>query len=300
MKILLFGKNGQLGWELQRSLAPLGELIALDKNSEEYCGDFSNVAGIATTIRQLSPDIIVNAAAYTAVDKAEHEPVLANLVNALAPATIAEEARRIGAWLIHYSTDYVFDGSNQQPWLETDSTAPLNVYGASKLAGEQAIIASGCRHIILRTSWVYAARGANFLKTMLRLAQERETLQVIDNQIGAPTSADLLADCSTHIIMAIRHRPDLAGLYHLTASGCTSWHHYACFVIDRARIAGLPIKIANENIQAVSARDFSNPTLRPENSRLNTSKLQNCFGLTLPIWQNGVSRILSEIIEKTL
>jgi dTDP-4-dehydrorhamnose reductase len=300
MKILLFGKNGQLGWELQRSLASLGELIALDKHSTEYCGDLSNLAGIAETLYRVCPDIIVNAAAYTAVDKAEDEVAIAHQINSLAPATLAEEARRLGAWLIHYSTDYVFDGSNQRFWQETDSTSPLNVYGSSKLAGEQAIRASGCQYIILRTSWVFATRGANFVKTMLRLAQEREHLQVIDNQIGAPTSADLLADCTSHIIKALNLSSNLAGLYHLTASGHTSWYDYACFVIDHGRKAGLPVKISLDQIEAISAQDFPTKALRPENSRLDTSKLQNSFGLYLPPWQNGVSRVITEIIEKVL
>ena len=194
MKILLFGKNGQIGWELQRSLAPLGEVIALDSDSQDYCGDFTNLQGITDTIRSVAPNVIVNAAAHTAVDKAESDKELARTLNALAPTMLALEAKRSKAWLIHYSTDYVFDGSGDQPWRETDETGPLNVYGATKLEGEQAIHQSGCKHLIFRTSWVYGARGGNFAKTMLRLAQERDSLSIIDDQIGAPTGADLLAE----------------------------------------------------------------------------------------------------------
>ena len=198
MKILLFGKNGQVGWELQRSLAPLGELIALDSASREMCGDFTDPAELARTVRKVAPDVIVNAAAHTAVDKAESEPELARTINALAPGVLAQEAMRTNAWLIHYSTDYVFDGSGDKPRLESDATAPLNVYGATKLEGEQLIQQSGCRHLILRTSWVYGARGGNFIRTMLRLAQERDSLNIIDDQNGAPTGADLLADVTAH------------------------------------------------------------------------------------------------------
>ena len=189
MKILLLGKNGQLGWELQRSLAPLGELIALDRHSTDLCGDLANLQGLAATVQRAQPDVIVNAAAYTAVDKAESEPELARLINALAPGVLAQEAHKLGAWLLHYSTDYVFDGSGSQPWREADTPAPLSVYGQTKLEGEQLIAAHCSRHLVFRTSWVYAARGGNFAKTMLRLAQERERLTVIDDQFGAPTGA---------------------------------------------------------------------------------------------------------------
>ncbi len=299
-KILLFGKNGQVGWELQRSLAPLGELVALGSDSQTLCGDFSNLEGIAQTVRTVAPDIIVNAAAYTAVDKAESEPESARTINALAPGVLAQEAKRSGAWLIHYSSDYVFDGSGDTPWLETDSTAPLSVYGTTKLEGEEAIRATGCQHLIFRTSWVYAARGGNFAKTMLRLARERDSLTVIDDQIGAPTGADLLADVTAHAIrMALLH-PEVSGLYHLVAGGQTSWHSYAGFVIDVARQMGIETKTAPEAIQPVPSSAFPLPAPRPKNSRLNTGKLQNTFGLNLPHWQNGITRMLTEIIEKQL
>ena len=275
MKILLLGKNGQVGWALQRSLAPLGELVALDAQSQIHCGDLSNLAGLAQTVRDVAPDVIVNAAAYTAVDKAESEPVLAHAINALAPGMLAQEAKRCGAWLLHYSTDYVFDGSGKQARLEDDASAPLSVYGASKLAGEQAIMAVACQHLIFRTSWVYGARGNNFVKTMLKLAQERDSLKVVNDQIGAPTGADLLADVTAHAINTALQQPNVSGLYHLVASGKTSWHEYATLVIEYARQAGLPIKVAQTAIHAVPSSEFATVAKRPLNSRLNTSKLVN-------------------------
>ena len=298
MKILLLGKNGQVGWALQRSLAPLGELVALDAQSQTHCGDLSNLAGLAQTVRDVAPDVIVNAAAYTAVDKAESEPALAHAINALAPGMLAQEAKRCGAWLVHFSTDYVFDGSGKQAWLETDAAAPLSVYGASKLAGEQAIMAAACQHLIFRTSWVYGARGNNFAKTMLKLAQERDSLKVVNDQIGAPTGADLLADVTAHAISTALQQPNVSGLYHLVASGETSWHEYATLVIEYARQAGLPIKVAQTAIHAVPSSEFATVAKRPLNSRLNTSKLQRTFNLYLPDWQTGVTRMLDEYLQK--
>ncbi len=298
MKILLFGKNGQVGWELQRSLAPLGELVALDVDSRELCGDLTDPDGLIQTVRAVAPDVIVNAAAHTAVDKAESEPELARAINALAPAALAQEAKRGNAWLIHYSTDYVFDGSSARPWLETDATAPLNVYGTTKLEGEQLIRQAGCRHLIFRTSWVYGARGDNFAKTMLRLARERDSLTVINDQTGAPTGADLLADITAHAIRAARQRPELLGLYHLTAAGETSWHGYASFVLDHARHAGIPLKVAPDAIRPVPSSAFPTPAKRPLNSRLDSAKLQHTFDLSLPMWQSGVTRMLTEIMDK--
>lgn len=295
MKILLFGKNGQVGWELQRSLAPLGELVALASDSQELCGDLTDLAGIAQTVRAVAPDIIVNAAAHTAVDQAESEPERARTLNALAPGVLAQEAQRSGAWLVHYSTDYVFDGSGDTPWLETDPTGPLNVYGQTKLEGEAAIRDSGCNHLIFRTSWVYAARGGNFAKTMLRLARERDSLAVINDQIGAPTGADLLADVTAHALRTAMQRPELGGLYHLAASGQTSWYDYARFVIDHARQAGNDIKVAPEAIQPVPTSAFPTAARRPLNSRLDTRKLQTTFGLRLPPWQDGITRMLEEV-----
>lgn len=291
MRILLLGKNGQVGWELQRSLAPLGELIAMDSAA----ADFTDLDGLAKIVRAVAPDVIVNAAAHTAVDRAESEVDLARTINALAPGVLAEEAAGLNAWLIHYSTDYVFDGSGGRPWLETDSVGPLSVYGVTKLEGEQRIQQSGCKHLIFRTSWVYGARGGNFARTMLRLAQERDSLKVIDDQIGAPTGADLLADVTAHAIRTARQNEDVAGLYHLVAAGETSWHGYASFVLDHARRAGVALKVAPDAIEAVLTSAFSTPAKRPHNSRLNTEKLQKAFDLHLPHWQTGVERMLAEI-----
>ena len=294
MRILLFGKNGQVGWELQRSLAPLGELVALATDSSEHCGDLTNLEGIARTVRTLAPDVIVNAAAYTAVDKAETETALARTVNALAPAVLAKEAKQLGAWLVHYSTDYVFDGSGTQPWTETDRTNPLSVYGKTKLEGEAAISESDCRHLIFRTSWVYAARGANFAKTMLRLAQERDQLNVINDQFGAPTGAELLADVTAHCIRQVLLNPDMGGLYHLAASGVTTWYDYAGFVLDFARHSGMNIKVAPDMLKPIPASAYPSPAPRPANSRLATGKLQDTFKLTLPEWRTGMIRMLTE------
>ena len=298
MKILLLGKNGQVGWELQRSLAPLGELIALDRHSTPLCGDLSQSEALAQTVRAVRPDVIVNAAAHTAVDKAESEPELARTLNATAPAALAHAAADVGAWLVHYSTDYVFNGEGQTPWQEGDATGPLGVYGQTKLEGEQAIAASGCQHLIFRTSWVYAARGGNFARTMLRLAQERERLAVIDDQRGAPTGADLIADVSAHAIRQALGAPDasLSGIYHLVAAGETSWHGYASYAIAQARQIkpDAPWKVTE--IAPVPTSAFPTPARRPLNSRLNTQRLQQAFGLTLPAWQNGVDRLLAEML----
>lgn len=296
MKILLLGKGGQVGWELQRALAPLGKITAVDFDSSDYCGDFTNLDGLVETVRAVQPDVIVNAAAHTAVDKAESEPELARTINALAPAALAREAATSGALLIHYSTDYVFDGSGDAPRSESDPIGPLSVYGATKLEGEHLIQQSGCRHLIFRTSWVYAARGGNFAKTMLKLARERERLTVIDDQIGAPTGADLLADVTAHAIRTVQARPDLCGLYHLVAAGETSWHGYASFVIDFARRAGEVLAV--QEIAPVPTTSFPTPARRPLNSRLSTTRLKDTFKLTLPDWQSGVERMLTEILGK--
>ena len=296
MIILLLGKNGQLGWELQRSLAPLGELVALDRHSQNLCGDLTNLQGLAQMVQALRPDLIVNAAAHTAVDKAESEPELARAINALAAGVLAQEANRIGAWLIHYSTDYVFDGSGNRPWNETDTPAPLSVYGQTKLEGERLIQAAGAKHLIFRTSWVYAARGGNFAKTMLRLAQERERLTVIDDQWGAPTGAELLADVTAHAIRHVLQRPQDAGIYHLAANGETTWNGYAKHVLDQAALAQPAIKLVAKEVAAVLTSAFPTPARRPHNSRLDTGKLQATFGLRLPPWEQGVDRMLAEIL----
>ena len=295
-KILLFGCSGQVGWELQRSLAVLGRVTALDHDSTEHCGDFANPEGVRETVRALRPDVIVNAAAHTAVDKAESEPEIARLLNATTPGVLAEEAARLGAWLVHYSTDYVFDGSGTRPWVETDAPAPLSVYGATKLEGEQHIQQTGCRHLILRTSWVYAARGGNFAKTMLRLGSERERLTVIDDQWGAPTGADLLADVTAHAVRHLQSRPGDGGLYHCVASGETNWHSYAKYVLEHARQAQPAIELKATEVAPVPTSAFPTPARRPHNSRLDTTRLQTTFGLVLPHWQQGVARMLTEIL----
>ena len=296
MKIVLLGRNGQVGWELQRSLAPLGEVLALDRHSTDFCGDLSQPERLAQTVLAWQPDVIVNAAAHTAVDKAESEPDLARCLNATAPAALAQAAQQGGALLVHYSTDYVFNGQGHTPWQEGDATGPLSVYGQTKLAGEQAIDASGCQHLIFRTSWVYAARGGNFAKTMLRLAAERERLTVIDDQQGAPTGADLIADITAHAIRAALRQPALCGVYHLAAAGQTSWHGYASHVIAQARLTrpDLPLKV--QDIAPVPTTAFPTPAQRPLNSRLDTRKLQQAFGLVLPAWQIGVNRMLAEVL----
>ncbi|AOV03150.1 dTDP-4-dehydrorhamnose reductase [Delftia tsuruhatensis] len=300
MKLLLLGRNGQVGWELQRSLAPLGELVALERQGDAggqgLCGDLSRLDELARTVRALRPDVIVNAAAHTAVDKAESEPEQARLLNALAPQVLAREAAQTGALLVHYSTDYVFDGSGSDARTETEATVPLSVYGGSKLEGEQLIQASGCRHLIFRTSWVYAARGGNFAKTMLRLAQEREALSVIDDQWGAPTGADLIADVTAHAIRQLQRQPGDQGLYHLVAGGETTWHAYASHVIAKARELAPERPWKVQRIAAVPTSAFPTPAQRPHNSRLNTERLQQTFGLRLPHWQAGVDRMLQEII----
>lgn len=297
MKILLLGKDGQVGWELQRSLAPLGELVALGRHGADgLCGDLGNLEGLAQTVRQLRPDVIVNAAAHTAVDRAESEPDLAHALNALAPGVLAQEAKALDALLVHYSTDYVFDGSGTAPRVETDAVAPLSVYGRTKLEGEQRIQASGCQHLIFRTSWVYAARGGNFAKTMLRLARERESLTVIDDQWGAPTGAELIADVTAHAIRHVLRCPQDAGLYHLVAQGETTWNAYARYVLEQARQIQPTLAIKAQVVQPVPSSAFPTPAQRPHNSRLDTGKLQSTFSLQLPFWQQGVTRMLHEIL----
>ncbi|MEY3747800.1 MAG: hypothetical protein RL194_1259 [Pseudomonadota bacterium] len=294
-KILLFGKNGQLGRELQRSLQPLGQVIALDVDSPEHAADFSRPQQLAGTVRAVQPDWIINAAAYTAVDKAESEPELAHAINAEAPGILAAEAERLGASLVHYSTDYVFDGSGERPWKETDTPAPLNVYGRTKLEGEQRVAAACSRHLILRTSWVYGAHGSNFAKTMLKLAQERDTLAVVDDQTGAPTGAAWLADLTVALMPLLERQPALAGLYHAVAAGETSWHGYAKFVIAQARSMGWPVKVRDADIRAVGSSEFATAARRPLNSRLDGGKLRAAFGIEAPDWRTGVMDMLKTI-----
>jgi dTDP-4-dehydrorhamnose reductase len=297
MQILLLGSQGQVGWELQRSLAPLGHVIALDRRGvvregRHLVGDLSDLAGLAHTVQTLRPDIIVNAAAYTAVDKAESDIENAKLINALAPELLAVEAMKIGAWLVHYSTDYVFDGSGDAPRREDAAVGPLNVYGHTKLQAEQAIVASGCRHLIFRTSWVYAARGGNFAKTMLRLAGERELLTVINDQWGAPTGAELIADVTAHALQ--RRDPALSGVYHLVARGETTWFDYANEVITHYQSRKIAPALKVQEVRPVASTAFVTPAKRPLNSRLDVSRLEQAFGLQMPHWTQGVHRMLME------
>lgn len=292
MKILLLGKNGQVGWELQRSLAPLGELIALDRRDV----DLFHPDALRESVTRWRPTVVVNAAAYTAVDKAESEPAVAHAVNALAPGVLAEAAHQVGALLVHFSTDYVFDGSGDAPRTEAAPTGPLSVYGQTKLEGEQRIQAACDRHLILRTSWVHAARGGNFARTMLRLAQEREELKVIDDQIGAPTGADLIADVTAHAIrQAVRDTASL-GIHHLAAAGETSWHGYARFVLDTVRELQPGLVLRARDVLPIPTSAYPTPARRPLNSRLDTSRLHQTFDLSLPRWETGVQRMLSEIL----
>jgi dTDP-4-dehydrorhamnose reductase len=297
MKILLLGRDGQIGWELQRALSVLGEVVALGTNSTRnsggLCGDLTQLDGLARTIRTINPAVIINAAAYTAVDKAQSEPDLAHTVNALAPAVLASEANALDAWLVHYSTDYVFDGSGHTPWTEEDGPNPLSVYGQSKWDGDQAVTGTP-KHLIFRTSWVYSARRLNFVHTMLKLAKERDTLSVIDDQHGAPTAAELLADTTAHALRTALIQPKVAGLYHCAAAGATTWHGYAQHVIEHATTLGWQFKVSADQVRAIPSTGYPSAAKRPLNSRLDTSKLQATFGLAMPPWQFGVNRVLAE------
>ena len=289
-KILLLGKDGQVGWELQRALAPLGELTALNRSE---C-DLANAAQIQAALEKYEPEVIVNAAAYTAVDKAEEDRDGARRINVDAVAELALYAREMGALLVHYSTDYVFDGTKPEAYVEDDITNPLSVYGSTKLEGENKIRDALCRHLIFRTSWVYAARGGNFARTILRLAQERDALNVIDDQVGAPTSAELIADVTAHALRDVLSGRAPGGTYHLAAAGETSWCGYAKFVIDRARQLGVALKLDDAALKPIPASDYPLPAKRPQNSRLNTHLLERSFALKLPQWQQGVARVLDE------
>ena len=294
MKILLLGKDGQVGWELQRSLAPLGELVALGSGDREpLSGDLRDPDALAATVRAVAPQLIVNAAAYTAVDRAEAEPAHASLINGSAVGARARAAKGADAWLVHYSSDYVFDGSGSTPWREDDRPAPLGAYGRSKLEGEELVRASGCRHLLFRTSWVYAARGANFARTMLRLARERDALRVVSDQVGAPTGAELLADVTSHAMR--RAEPQLAGTYHVAAGGEASWHTVARHAIARARERGAHLRVADDAIAAIPSAAYPQAARRPANSRLDTTKLRSTFDLALPPWQAGVDRVVDEL-----
>ena len=286
--ILLTGMNGQVGWELQRTLQPLGTLIALDRTQL----DLTNPDRINAVLREVNPAIIVNPAAYTAVDKAESEIDLATTINATAPGILAEAAKRQDALLIHYSTDYVFDGSKPIPYVESDPVSPINIYGRSKLAGEQAIQASGCRHLIFRTSWVYGLRGQNFLRTMLRLAKERDELRVVADQTGAPTWSRMIAETTA---LAIARHAGQQGLYHLVAAGATSWHGFASAIIEDAAERGWLEKIPA--VRRIASADFPTPARRPANSRLNCDRLQNDFALRQPDWAEELRLCLDSALS---
>ena len=295
-KILVTGTDGQVGFELTRTLAPLGQIKALVRADL----DLGDVDALRALLDAEQPDIIVNPAAYTAVDKAESDVSAAYAVNEHAPVVMAQWAAAHGAFMVHYSTDYVFEGSGETPYVEDDAVAPQSVYGASKEKGEQAVRAALPAHFIFRTSWVFGAYGANFLKTMLRLMQERDTLNVVADQIGAPTSAALLADVTAHVVRDTWQKRQANewvdyGIYHLVASGETSWHGYAQYVGQLAQAAGLPLKVAPEAIGAIPSSAYPTPATRPFNSRLNTEKIQNTFGLRLPSWQEGVRQVFTLI-----
>lgn len=292
--ILLLGRNGQLGWELQRALAVLGPVTPLGR---EAC-DLTDADAVRALVRGLRPYAIVNAAAYTAVDQAETEPAAAMRLNAELPGILAREARALDAWLLHYSTDYVFDGRKSGAYTEADAVGPLSVYGHSKLAGEEAVRAAGGKHLILRTSWVFGAHGGNFLKTMLRLARERTQLEVVDDQFGAPTSAALIADASAHLLMALRHGRGQAGTYHLASAGTTSWCRYARYVLARAEHLGLALRCPADAVRAIPGSAYPTPAARPANSRLDTSLLRDSFGLDLPAWEDQVDRVLATLLLK--
>lgn len=295
MSILLIGKNGQVGFELQRSLAPLGPVVAL---GSAEC-NLSQPESIRQAVRRHRPTIIVNAGAYTAVDRAETERDLAFAINGTAPGILGAEASAIGALVVHYSTDYVFDGHGTRPYRETDPTAPQSAYGRSKLEGEVQLAAATPRHLILRTSWVVGAHGTNFAKTMLRLAAERDELHVVDDQIGAPTSASLIADCTAHMIrpfLGHERQAFPSGIYHLAAGGETSWHGYARHIIARARQAGRPLRVSPDHVIPIRSADYPTQARRPHNSRLDTTRLREAFGLTLPDWREGLDHILQQIL----
>ncbi len=292
MKLLLLGGNGQVGRELRRSLAPLGELVTAtrDGGNADAVADFNAPESLAALITRIAPDVVVNAAAYTAVDKAETDEEAAFRINAEAPAVIARACAASGALLVHYSTDYVFDGSASRPYREDDTTSPLGIYGASKLAGEDAIRASGARYAILRTAWVYAAHGKNFLLTMLRLAGEREELRVVADQVGAPTPASWIADATAAVIS---HGVDQSGTWHLTAGGETSWHGFAEAIIDEAHALGLIER--KPRVVAIPTSDYPTPAQRPAYSVLDTTRLRRDFSIVPPEWREGLQRTLDEL-----
>ena len=303
MKILLLGKNGQVGWELQRALQPLGEVIALDRhiNDQGDCGDVSNFEQINQTIARIQPNIIINATAYTAVDKAESEQLQNDLINHLAVKNLAEQCKHINALLVHYSTDYVFDGTGDARWQEDDSIAPVNSYGQAKRDGEIAIEKTGVKFLNFRTSWVYASRGKNFIKTMLMLAKSKEKLTIINDQVGTPTSASLIADVTAqalryYLLANDAEKIQLLGHYHLVPTGVTTWYEYAQFIFDLAKKQGETLMV--KEVLPTTTDNYPTPAKRPLNSRLNNQKIQTNFQLSLPKWQQGVEQAVIELLEK--
>jgi dTDP-4-dehydrorhamnose reductase len=298
VRILILGKNGQVGWELQRSLAVVGEVVALGRSDRQPCGDLLDADGLSRTLRDIQPDVIVNAAGYTMVDQAESEPEQAMRVNAAAVGVLASGAAAIDALLVHYSTDYVFNDSGTEYLRETDPVDPCNAYGVSKAEGDRLIGEAGCRHLIFRTSWVYAVRGQNFLRTMLRLATERDTLRVVNDQWGAPTGAELIADVTARVVPIARESAGLSGVYHLAPAGETNWCAYAGYLIEEAAALGLRTRVRPDTIEGIATSDYPTAARRPVNSRLDTSQLRRTFDVAMPDWRSGVSRAVSEIMNR--
>lgn len=293
MKIVLFGRNGQVGYELQRTLLPLGNVVALGHTD----GDLANLSRLTEILESVAPDVIVNAAAYTAVDKAESDPELARTINTDAVSLLAKYAKKNGALLVHYSTDYVFDGTKSGPYVESDTPNPKNVYGHTKLAGEVAIANSGCAALVFRTSWVCSAHGKNFIKTILRLAKERDELNVVADQTGSPTSAELIADVTALSIAAFRAGTCPAGLYHLTASGQTTWHELARHVVERANTNGAALTLNSANIRPISTEDYPAPAKRPKNSVLSSQAINAALGIELPDWKVHIDRVIDQLTK---
>ncbi|MBT0395905.1 dTDP-4-dehydrorhamnose reductase [Morganella morganii subsp. morganii] len=294
MKILIFGKNGQVGWELQRSLSLISDMISLDRRSSIYAADFNNIKAIKETIHAIKPDVIVNAVAYTNVDKAESDYENAFLINAECVKILAQEASKVNSWLVHYSSDYVFNGNGDHSWTELDSPDPLNAYGESKLLGELNIEKYCEKHLIFRTSWVYAKRGNNFLKTILKLINNKESISVIEDQIGAPTSAELLADCTAHAILRVIEDPSLAGLYHISPYGETSWFNYATYILSEAKKLHFPHR-TDCQINRILTKDYNSIAIRPLNSRLSKEKIIKNLKFNIPNWEVNVSRTIDEL-----
>ena len=295
MRLLLFGANGQVGWKLQQYLTPLGEIKVCDKSN----ANFNNLLELKNIIRKFAPDIIINAAAFTNVDEAEDAEEISFQINAKAVGLLAYEAKLLDAWLIHYSTDYVFDGMQSEPYEEDDQTNPQTIYGKSKLQGEQLITESQCKHLILRTSWLYSIRGRNFLKTIINLAKEKNELRIVSDQIGAPTSAELVANITSMCILRIIQNKlaskNISGIYHLTASGSTSWYAFAEYFLTEAESLGEVFQVKPTEIIAINSSELILPAKRPLNSMLNTGKLSRTFNLYLPSWQNLVGKVIKEL-----